>query len=359
MKILLYGEASREGSGAWCYAETLVELGHTVLRFSERACLEAYDRHDSLRVLRRVLNGPLEIHRKRHTASFLDAIHSGHPDIVIVLKGLHLGPDDIANAKRAGSWVVNINHDDFFSRNRTNWSQRQRAAIPAYDHVFTTRAVNVGEVASMNGNVELMEFAYFPRIHRPACLPASKGGVFDSDVVFVGTWESERALLLEELVQRVPARYAVWGSQWHKLRRNSPLRRHVVGRETTVEEMPRVLGGAGVALAFLRKENRDDYTQRSFEIPACGGLLLAERTARHQAMYSECVEAEFFSPEDPAELAEKVRSLLSDRARRDAIREAGHLAVSRGSHTYRDRMLRLLLLYQRHRAPQHDLLVGP
>jgi spore maturation protein CgeB len=109
--------------------------------------------------------------------------------------------------------------------------------------------------------------------------------------------------------------------------------------------MAKALGGAKIALGFLRKENRDDYTQRTFEIPACGGLLLAERTPMHLSLFREGVEAEFFDPTRPEELAAKVRDLLADDARRDAIRTAGRAAVLRGGYTYDDRIRQILDLY--------------
>jgi spore maturation protein CgeB len=109
-----------------------------------------------------------------------------------------------------------------------------------------------------------------------------------------------------------------------------------------MDDQCKAIGGAKIALAFLRKLNRDDYTQRTFEIPACGGLLLAERTARHASFYREGIEAEFFDPSKPDELVRKVRELLADGERRRAIREAGRRALERGHHTYSDRLIRVL-----------------
>jgi spore maturation protein CgeB len=248
--------------------------------------------------------------------------------------------------RAAGAFVTNINHDDFFSMNPNNRSPLQRAALPFYDFVFVTREVNVAEVAPINPHVEFFPFAYHPKFHRPVAIPPA----FDTDVVFVGTWEAERCHLLEQLVQRVPARYAIWGSHWSGAGKNSPLRPYLIGRDALLDDQCRALGGAKISLAFLRKLNRDDYTQRTFEIPACGGLLLAERTARHASFYREGIEAEFFDPQSPEELIEKVRSLLADPARRQAIRDAGKQALERQHHTYRDRLERLLQIHSQAKA---------
>jgi spore maturation protein CgeB len=63
------------------------------------------------------------------------------------------------------------------------------------------------------------------------------------------------------------------------------------------------------------------------EIPACGSMLLAERTPVHQALFQEGVEAEFF--DNDAELAEKARFYLENEDKRRMIADAGHLRCIR------------------------------
>jgi len=112
------------------------------------------------------------------------------------------------------------------------------------------------------------------------------------------------------------------------------------------DDLCRAIGSAKIALGFLRKENRDEYTQRTFEIPACGGLLLAERTEEHSRLLEEGVEAEFFDINKHDELCQKVSSLLNDPARREEIRRRGTQAIVRGQHTYVDRLHRLFQVYE-------------
>ena len=268
-----------------------------------------------------------------------------HPEIIIILKGLFVSAEDVHAMRESGAWVININHDDFFSQNNNNWSVIQRAAIPAYDYILTTRIVNVEEIRPQNSNVDFFPFAYYPRIHRPVPIPEHEQKTWGVDVVFVGTWERERCRLLEYLVTEVPARYAIYGSQWDKVGRRSPLKPFLHPTTIVMDEMAKAIHGAKVSLAFLRKENRDDYTQRSFEIPACGGVLLAERTYMHKTLYQEGEEAEFFDPYSRSELPLKVSKLLEDKTQREMLRRNGRTALLRQSHTYHDRMQRLLALH--------------
>jgi spore maturation protein CgeB len=344
VKILLYGDAALRGSGGYCYALTLRELGHDVICADSDAGFERY-RRLHWRVVRRLRAGPLARHRRVHAAQLIEQARRERPQIVLILKGVHIGPEAVHALRALGAWVAIINHDDFFSENPANRSRVQRLALPAYDFVFVTREVNVAEVRPLNPHVEFLPFAYHPAIHRPLAIAPDERARWCSDVTFVGSWERERCHLLEALVRQVPARYAIWGSMWDRASRRSPLQPYLHQHDVVMDEMAKAIGGASIALGFLRKKNRDDYTQRSFEIPACGGLLLAERTERHRSFYREGVEAEFFDPARPQELIEKVRSLLGDEPRRRRLREAGRAALLRQHHTYRDRLERLLQRY--------------
>jgi hypothetical protein len=344
MRVVLYGDADRPGSGGFCYAETLRDMGHEVFAASDTAGLEAYATMPR-RLIRRMLRAPLERDRRRHVAPLIALAQSTLPEIVIVLKGLHVAAEDVQALQRLGAWVVNINHDDFFSRNPNNLSRTQRLALRHYDFIFVTREVNVAEVRMINPHVEMLPFAYYPRIHRPVAIPEDERELWQSDVVFVGTWERERCRMLEHLVTHVPARYAIWGNLWGRAAANSPLRPYIHGRDVVLDDMCKAIGGSKIALAFLRKMNRDDYTQRTFEIPACGGLLVAERTPRHQGYYTEGVEAEFFDANNPGELVRKVRDLLADASHREALREQGFVALQRQHQTYQDRLERLVDIY--------------
>jgi spore maturation protein CgeB len=203
----------------------------------------------------------------------------------------------------------------------------------------------------LNANVEFFPFAYDPSIHRVVPIPDDERSRWNVDVVFVGQWAKQRGALIERLVRAVPAHYAIRGPGWDRVPRSSPVRPFIHATHVWGDEMAKALGGAKIALGFLRKENRDDYTQRTFEIPACGGVLLAERTVKHQSIYREGVEAEFFDPDRSEELIEKTRSLLADEGRRSAIRTAGMTAVRNGPYTYDHRIIRILELFADRHTP--------
>jgi spore maturation protein CgeB len=75
---------------------------------------------------------------------------------------------------------------------------------------------------------------------------------------------------------------------------------------------------------------------RTFEVPACGSFMLAERSEEQRAMFVEDREAVFFS--NTEELCDKVRYYLAHDDLRRRIAQAGFDRVTSGRNTYRDRL---------------------
>ena len=94
--------------------------------------------------------------------------------------------------------------------------------------------------------------------------------------------------------------------------------------------------GSRLCLGFVSRSNGDEFTHRSFEIPACRGFLLAERTAKHQEIFDEGHEAEFF--DSPEECADKVRFYLGDEEARQRIAAAGYQRGLKSDYSLRRRM---------------------
>ena len=87
------------------------------------------------------------------------------------------------------------------------------------------------------------------------------------------------------------------------------------------EEYRSAIWRSKINLSFLTHSNADEFVHKSFEIAACGGFLLAERTPGHLERFLEGEEAVFFNGYD--ELIAQVRRYLPDEAVRNRIALAG------------------------------------
>jgi len=95
-----------------------------------------------------------------------------------------------------------------------------------------------------------------------------------------------------------------------------------------------------INLSFLTHANKDEFAHKSFEIAACEGFLLAERSDGHMQRFVEDEEAVFFSSID--ECAEKIRRYLPDEAARARIAAAGRARAERSGY-HNDRQVGLIV----------------
>ena len=272
-------------------------------------------------------------------ARLLEVAADSRPDVVIVSKGAYVFPKTLRRLKTLGACVVNYATDDPFNdRNADGWL---RAAIPEYDlYACTKRAIMSDVRAAGCDRLAFVRFAYNPALHFPEhAASAAEARDFASDVVFVGTADADRLPYLDALLSIPGLRLALYGLYWERqperYRRRS--RGSAIGRSYRL-----ALTGAKIALGLLRSANRDQHTMRTFEIPACGAFLCAQRTDEHQEIFRDGAEAVFF--DDPDELKNQVQRYLSGDAARARIAAAGFRAVTQGAHTYTDRIAEMMAL---------------
>jgi spore maturation protein CgeB len=117
----------------------------------------------------------------------------------------------------------------------------------------------------------------------------------------------------------------IWGNRWEKSPHFNLLKKNWKGTALHGRDYVAAIQGSKICLGMLSKGNRDMHTTRSLEVPFAGGLLCAERTAEHQQLYTENVEAVFWKDAD--ECADVCLRLLKEDAAREEIRKRGMLKV--------------------------------
>lgn len=265
------------------------------------------------------------------------------PNLIWVDQEPFLGPTVIQKLRAFGLPIVNYTIDDPFSTTpfAKQYFRSYRNAVAEYDLIAAVREVNIDEIKMAGGRNVLHIFRSADETaHFPRALTESDYKFFSSEVVFVGTWMPERGPFMADLArQGVPL--SIWGDAWDKADEWSVLRSYWRGSGlTNADEYAKAIQCAKINLGLLSKGNRDLHTQRSLEIPALGGLLCAERTSEHQALYLEDEEAVFWA--DAEECAIKCKWLLEDAERREKIRQAGHArCVSNGY--FNEQVLRTIL----------------
>jgi spore maturation protein CgeB len=251
--------------------------------------------------------------------------------------------------------------DDAFTPER--YTLRAAEAMKRFDCVLTTKSFNVPELHTIGIPVARFVNKFFhPKYHHPAQLTDEERRLYASDVTFIGNgYNSERADFLATLVEACPeVNFNVWG-HWRRLknplywfkaqryRRWSKLYQRAHG-PVNWQIMNKVFAASKINLGLLYPGEgptriRDYQTQRSVEIPACGGFMLAEYTDEHQALFAEDREAVYFRSFD--DLVAKIKYYLNHDDERIQIAQAGLKRAVTSGYTSLDRARTVLEEYRK------------
>jgi spore maturation protein CgeB len=254
---------------------------------------------------------------------------------VFIDKGIYVWPLTVRNIKRmAAAAVVHYLPDDYYGSGLH--LRLVTRAICDYDAVFTTKTYNVRELERAGvTRVQYVPNAYDPLLHRPPELTEAERRIYGCDISFIGRWEPDRQETLTHLAEK-GYKMKIWGDGWNKAGIPDRLRPCVQGRGVFGAEYAKAIAASSINLNILSKWYRDEETQRSIEIPACAGFMLAERTARHLEYFEEGKEAEFYSCE--GELSEKCSYYIEHPADAQSIGAAGRQRCIRSDYSYADRI---------------------
>lgn len=278
--------------------------------------------------------------RRETSRNFVAAARSVRPDIVWCDKTIFLTSAAIAAAREQTRAVfVHYNPDDPFGSAKGIW-RTFIAAIPNYDVHFVPKPRNVAEYVARGARSALhFDRGFCPVAHVPPPRHHARWAEFAVPIAFTGSREDEREASLAHLVTSgIPV--AIRGSLWPKGRQWNTLRPGYLGPEVDGEDYQLALGAPQITLHFLRHANRDEQDSRTFEIPACGGFMMAEWSPRHAELFEEDLEAVFFRSD--AELLEKVRYYLARPQECAVIAARGRARALSSGYDYESRMRELL-----------------
>lgn len=324
-KVILYFSDFNSYSRAHARARALADLGHTVLCIPSQEIVE-----ENLDYIRKLLPAKI-IDRIAPTwmqrgllKSLSVVLTEVQPDIFWADKPGKLSRRATRTLREysRGTKFILFSEDDLWMRH--NRSKALEEAIPEYDVVFTTKQRNLlnGELKQLGARrVAFVTQAFDPYQHYPQALHSNDRADYGAPVGFIGNFEVQRATSISRLVE-AGVQVRVWGNGWDRR----------VTDKVRIEGIPifnsnrglfysKAICATDINLGFLRHRNRDTHTSRTFEIPACGGFMLAERTEEHERLFVPDVEVAFFSSDE--ELIEKAIYYLRNPDLRIKIAKAG------------------------------------
>lgn len=250
-------------------------------------------------------------------------IDSTKYDCVWIDKGLTIEAATLRHIKEKQPSVKIVNYSPDEMALRHNQSQQYLESLPYYDHIVTTKSYIIDELKDMGAkDVIFVNNAFERKFHHKYEMTEEDYSRLGADVGFVGTYEKARCDSMLYLADH-GVKVTVWGygKQWLKYKDYSP---NFILHEGGLfsEDYSKSFQAVKISLCFLKKMNFDQQTQRTMEIPACGGFMMAERTDEHLALFEENKEAVFWSSNE--ELLDKCKYYLAHEEVRKTIAEAGY-----------------------------------
>lgn len=279
----------------------------------------------------------------RLNAAFLQEVKTVDPDVIWIDKGIYVTPATLTDIKKYNRdiKIIHINPDDPYGQNQEGFRLFKKA-IPFYDIHFVSRPQNIKEYLNA-GAKQAFEYdrSFDPLVHVPVTLGEAEVGKYRVQVGFIGSYAIARADMLLFLIQHhVPV--AIYGDRWERYPRFEEIKHCYKGPAVYGAEYTKAICGMEIAIHFLRKENRDAQDSRTYEIPACGTFMIAERSERHEAVFAENRDAVFFDTAE--ELLEKVTYYMRNPMERDAIAKNGRRRSVTSGYDHVNRMRSLLQL---------------
>jgi spore maturation protein CgeB len=253
-------------------------------------------------------------------------------DIVIVFKGMYVRKKTL---ERLNSIKVHYHPDD--STNLANRTAIFDQAESTYDLHFTSKKHNIEEIIKRTGKaVHFIWYAYDPKWHFRASSISFLNPTFD--IGFIGHMRPDRFELILDIAKIYEKRFAVAGLKWDRFKELIEL--SVVYPPFYGESFSFFVKSAPLQLGLLNSDNRDQHTARSFEVPAAGGLLIAEDTPEHREMFGSESNALFFKTRE--ELIQKISWVQDNPELARKIAENGHRYITENSNTWEDRAAEIL-----------------
>lgn len=299
---------------------SLERLGHTIFPVDIRQ-YENCGNPLLAKVRYRLQIGPVV---RRMNADALRLAQQHQVDAVWFDKPLFIHAGTLRELRARGIATIDYMIDNPFGPRRDPGFRLYVKTISEYDVHVQQRDISVAAYLEHGArHVVKVQTAFEPSVHL-----APPEGWSDRDrtreVSFIGTPYDERPQFLTDLWRKHRLPVIISGPRiWKKkLAPDALSTLYPQEGELYDAEYREGVWRSKINLSFLTHGNQDEYAHKSFEIAACGGFLLAERSAGHSARFKEDEEAVFFSTIE--ECAEKCRYYLQNETVRERIAAAGH-----------------------------------
>lgn len=265
------------------------------------------------------------VYRDSYNVEIVSEFKIFQPDLVLVYKGANVKPETLDEIKKGNVPIVCIypdvslfDHGPFIPR-----------CVKYYDYIFTTKKFGLKDLHDkfQYDKVSFFPHAFDPDIHRRFDLKnIEMMQYFDCDASFIGNYSLKKDKILATMKEKLPElNLKIWGGHWGRNQYNA-IHKCICHRRIHGDLYALAIQHSKINIAILSEQggsasSGDQITARTFEIPACSGFMIHERTEEFLNYFEEGKTAACFG--DAEELADKIDYYLRNSEERKRIAEAG------------------------------------
>jgi spore maturation protein CgeB len=328
MKIVMVGYHNPNFINSIVYREkALKDLGHQLIAFDESAYIFPGRVRQALPIIQK---WDLEKLNKR----LIDLVKREKPDLCIVVGGHTILPSFVSKIKGMkvpiALWTTDV----------PVHFENILACAPFYTHLFCagSEAMDIFHEKGFE-NTTWLPFGCDADFHKPVTLDSKEHKEYARDVVFVGSYYPNRAIILEAIAD---LNVGVWGPYWEKLQASSPLKNKAINIKMNYDEWVKIFSACKINLVIHYNDGKVPCHQASpkiFEALACGCFVLTDRQRDVENLFKDKEHLVFFDNEQ--DLQKKIQYYLEQADERNRIALKGQ-ASAINEHTYKHRMKRLI-----------------
>ena len=258
---------------------------------------------------------------------------SGTYDVIWVDKAIFISPQVTKQLKSLAKKLIHYTPDTAFKGNRSKCFYR---SLSFYDFVLTTKSFEKADYLKYIKKEKLMFIpqGFDKNVHYPRHTFQQK----ERKVLFIGLYEPSRGNIIKALLNH-NIKVEIAGKNWMPfVNAQNSANLKFLGEGLFNDAYAKAISSAHLCLGLVSKRFPELHTTRTFEIPACGSVLVTERNAETTQFFNED-EVLFFSNE--AEMVDKIRKLLLDDEALQQISQKGHLRATTSGYDYQSQLLQV------------------
>jgi len=319
------------------YRRAFAELGHAVELFDWYGPLAQARAHAPQRIAQLLL---VAATRRKRALDLIRLARTRQPDVLLLLKtdDIPRGTIGAIRAVAPNCRIAAFHPDDPFKVDRLRGPSHPRSTytMKAVDHYFIWSHRLAERIRAFSGaSATYLGFASDPAFMQPTQIGPEDARRFGADASFIGNWDRKREEWLLEIANMRGISLAIWGGTSWRDQARTPRVRACWRGLAVGEDFAKAVRCSRLSINILRPQNESAENMRTYEIPACGGGLLAEWSDQQARIFLPGKEAAY--GRTAAELALELRNQL--RAPPQALDAMRAAALERAQrHTYRHRV---------------------